>query len=219
MQAKSKVLVGFGHPESKSFCAAIKDTTVETLTKAGHEVKVSDLYRMKMILPLDQTDFKTITHPEHFKPQTEQMACNTAAFEGYEPALKEEHEKVKWCDVMIFVFPLYWWSVPGIMKNWIDRTLSMGFAYGMKGAVSLKPKKGMIMYTTGGPKAFHTSIGMEAVSLKLLNHGVFKFCGMTPLEPFIAYQASWVEDSQRKTYLEEVKKIMENIDSRAEFIC
>ena len=217
MQAKSKILVIFAHPEPKSFCAAIKDTAVETLIKEGHEVKVTDLYKMKMILPLDKTDFTTITSPDHFKPQAEQGSCNAKNFEGYAPELKEEHEKIKWCDVMLFVFPLYWWSVPGIMKNWIDRTLSMGFAYGAKGAASLKPRKGMILYTTGGPKAFHQSIGMESVAWKLMNHGVFIFCGMTPLEPYVAYQAAWVGDAQRKTYLEEVKTAMLNIDARAEY--
>lgn len=216
MKSKSKVLVVFAHPEPKSFCAAMKDTVVDTLINEGHEVKVSDLYRMKFVLPLDKTDFTTLTNPGYFKPQTEQVACNSKGFEGFSPEVKEEHEKVKWADTLIFVYPLYWWSVPGIMKNWIDRILSMGFAYGMKGQASLKPRKGMIMYTTGGPKAFHTSIGMEEVAWKLMNNGVFKFCGMTALQPHVVYQPAWVDDTQRKKFLEEVAELMKNIDTREE---
>lgn len=217
MQAKPKVLVVFAHAEPKSFCGAIKDKVIETLKNNGHEVKVSDLHEMKMTLPLDKTDFEQLTNPAHFKPQAEQKACNEKNFEGYCPEVKAEHEKVKWSDIIIFVFPLYWWSVPGIMKNWIDRVFSMGFAYGHQGAASLKPKKGMIMYTTGGPKAYHVSIGMEAVVWKLLNDGVFRFVGMTPLEPFVAYQAAWIDDSQRKAYLQDAQKAMDGIETRAEY--
>lgn len=213
---KSKVLVVFAHPESKSFCAAIKDTAVAALTRAGHEVKISDLYAMKMILPLDKSDFTTLAHPDYFKPQSEQAECNKRAFDGFSDEVKAEHEKVKWCDTLLFIFPLYWWSVPGIMKNWIDRVLSMGFAWGSKGNGSLQPRKGMVLYTTGGPKEFFASVGVEDVTSKQLNLGVFKFCGMSPLEPFVAYQVAWVGDQQRKKYLEEVAAAMEGIDSRGE---
>ncbi len=214
MQTKSKVLIIFAHPETKSFCAAVKDKAVETLTRAGHEVKVSDLYRMKMFLPIDTTDFTTRTQTEFFKPQAEQTACNKKNFEGYSAEVKAEHEKIKWCDTIIFVFPMYWWSMPGIMKNWVDRMLTLGFAYGMKGEVSLKPRKAMIMYTTGGPKSYHESSGMQTIAWKLIHGGIFGFCGLTTLEPCVLYAATSVSEDQRKKYLEEVKTAMDGIDAR-----
>eukprot|EP00831_Metopus_contortus_P014486 TRINITY_DN15994_c0_g1_i6.p1 TRINITY_DN15994_c0_g1~~TRINITY_DN15994_c0_g1_i6.p1 ORF type:complete len:240 (+),score=48.66 TRINITY_DN15994_c0_g1_i6:178-897(+) len=217
MEVKKKILVIFAHPEEKSFCSAIKNTAVNALTKAGHEVKITDLYKSGLTSPLDKSNFKTLTHPEYFKPETEQAECNKNNFEGYIPEIKEEHEKVKWCDMMLFVFPLWWWSVPGIMKNWIDKVLTPGFAYSTKGDYSLKPRKAMIMYTTGGPKAFHEEIGMDKVIWKLLHDGVFKFCGLTSLEPFIAYHVAWIGEDARKEYLAEVETIMSKIEERAEF--
>jgi len=214
---KLKVLIVFANPEPKSFCGAIKDTAVNTLQKQGHQVKVSDLYQMKMFLPLDTTDFTRVEDGVYFKPQVEQASANNARFTTFTAEVREEHEKVQWCDIIIFIFPLYWWSFPGILKNWVDRIFSMGFAYGQKGNVTLKGRKGMMIYTTGGPKEFHKSIGMEDASWKMMNHGIFAFCGITPLEPFVAYQVAWIDDEARKAYLAQIAQAMEGLEKRPEF--
>ena len=213
MKSASKVLIVFAHAESKSFCAAIKDMCVETLKAKGHEVKVSDLYAMKMYLPLGKDDFTEIGDPSYFKPQTEQKVSNEKALASFSPEVKAEHEKVAWCDIMLFVYPLYWFHLPGILKNWVDRIFSFGFAYG--GGKSLVGKKGMLLYTTGGPKDFLKT--SEEMGWKLINNMIFGFCKITALEPYVAYGAAHVDKSARVKYLEEVKKIMEGIDTRADY--
>src|SRR5690242_5104738 len=65
----SKVLVVFAGSEPKSFVAALKDTVVTTLTKAGHQVQVSDLYKMRFIDPLDKTTFSQLENRTYFRPQ------------------------------------------------------------------------------------------------------------------------------------------------------
>ena len=52
-----KVLIVFAHPEPKSFNGALKDHAVATLTKFGHEVRVSDLYQMQWRSDLGLDDF------------------------------------------------------------------------------------------------------------------------------------------------------------------
>jgi NAD(P)H dehydrogenase (quinone) len=42
-----------------------------------------------------------------------------------------EQEKLLWADTVIFQFPLWWFSMPAIMKGWIDRVYAWGFAYGV----------------------------------------------------------------------------------------
>ncbi len=212
---KLKVLVIFAHPETKSFCAALKETIVSTFMKRGDEVKVSDLYRMKMILPVGPDDYEKLSDPAYFKAPDEQAAANKNNFTSYTPEVKAEHEKVKWSDVVIFVFPMYWCSFPGIMKCWIDRILSSGFAYGH--GISLAPRKAMMVYTAGGPKELHESSGIQEAAWRLQNEGILKYCGFATLQPFVAYSATSVDDAKRKEYLKDLGGIMENIEKRAEY--
>jgi len=211
---KSKVLIIFAHPEAKSFCAAVKDTCAETLKKHGHEVKVSDLYEMKMILPLDKSDFTELSNPDFFKPQLEQKMANEKQRKTFSPELQAEHDKLEWCDTVLFVFPLYWFGMPGIMRNWCDRVLSMGFAYGpTEFGIKLRPRKGMVLYTTSGPKDF---IGrFEPAIWQLTNECMLGFCGITALEPYVAYAVAHIDNEARLKMLEEVKDIMSKLDDRA----
>ncbi|MBX5461827.1 MAG: NAD(P)H-dependent oxidoreductase, partial [Steroidobacteraceae bacterium] len=41
-----KVLLVFAHPESRSLSAALRDVAIQELEAQGHEVRVSDLYKM-----------------------------------------------------------------------------------------------------------------------------------------------------------------------------
>lgn len=99
------------------------------------------------------------------------------------------------------------------MKNWIDRVLSMGFAYGhSEFGTKLRPRKGLLMYTTGGPKAF---LGAYEPSIwQVLNEGVFGFCGITALEPYIAYAPAHETKEGREKMLEDLKKMLTNLDKR-----
>ena len=207
-----KILIVYAHPEPKSFCGAIKDTCAETLRANGCEVKVSDLYEMKFIAPLDKGDFTELHDPTFFKPQAEQKIANDKAFATFSPEVKAEHEKVKWCDCILMVFPLYWFHVPGILKNWVDRIFTSGFAYSGK---SLAGKKGMVLYTTGAPKDYLK--GVEPCFLKLFYEGFFSFTGMGTLEPFGAYSAAHVSNDVRVKYLEELKVAMKDLDKRAAY--
>ena len=96
----------------------------------------------------------------------------------------------------------------------------MGFAYGHSGMFATGPfkgKKAMLIYATGGPQKFHEDLGFKKASQDLMNIGIFKFCGMTALEPYVAYSAAHVDDTQRKKYLEELTAIMSNIGARPEY--
>ena len=212
MEAKLKVLIVFAHAEPKSFCAAMKDKCVEVLTKNGHEVKVSDLYQMNHIDPLGKTNFKKIVHPEYFKPQREQSICNANNFEGYEDSVKAEHEKFNWASHLLFIFPLYWFHFPGIMKNWIDKTLSMGFAYGTKKGNYCMNKLAMLIYATGETKQ------MLDTEFRFMYHimidQTFGFCSIESLEPFPAFAVAHISQDERKKILDDLGLAMENITKR-----
>lgn len=72
-----------------------------------------------------------------------------------------EQEKLLWADTVIFQFPLWWFSLPAIMKGWIDRVYAYGFAYGVGehsdthwgdryGEGTFAGKRAMLVVTAGG---------------------------------------------------------------------
>ena len=62
-----------------------------------------------------------------------------------EQALLVEHERI------VFQFPLYWYSAPAMLKEWQDKVLGYGFAYGPEGS-KLAGKESKLVVSTGSPE-------------------------------------------------------------------
>src|SRR5262249_33129806 len=75
--------------------------------------------------------FARLHDPDYFKYQSEERrSWEAQRFDGFAADIAREQRRLEWSEVLIFNFPLYWFSVPAILKGWIDRVLSVGFAYG-----------------------------------------------------------------------------------------
>ena len=146
-----KTLIVLAHPEPRSFNAALKDVAVETLRELGHQVQVSDLYAMSWKAELGIGDFpEDRADPDYLDLSREQE--HAFANGSHTDDVKAEQSKVMWADLVIFQFPVWWFSMPAILKGWVDRVFSRGFAYssGHKyGSGLLKGKKAMLCLTTG----------------------------------------------------------------------
>ena len=70
-------------------------------------------------------------------------SCRNGAFD-----LALEHKLLTDHDIIVFQFPLYWFSVPGLLKQWFDDVLTHGFAYGTSGT-ALKDKLAVFSFTAG----------------------------------------------------------------------
>ncbi|WP_269848739.1 NAD(P)H-dependent oxidoreductase [Methanosarcina horonobensis] len=122
-------------------------------------------------------------------------ASKTGAFS---PDIKEEMEKVKWADLLIFQFPIYFTAMPAIMKGWIDRVLAPGFGFNpvTNSAYDtglFKGKSAMLSFTTGAPKEMYSEGGAHGdihKHLESVTHCIFEFMGMKVLPSFIVYEAS-----------------------------
>ncbi|KAJ3438544.1 nad p h oxidoreductase-related [Anaeramoeba flamelloides] len=210
-----KVLIVFAHPESKSFNAALKNTAVSTLTEAGHEVKVSDLYEIGWNFHVDRTNFTELKDNDYFKPQSEQPLGK------YIQKIKDEQAKVTWCDMIIFQFPMYWYSMPSILKSWVDIVFSAGFAYGGDYGYFEKAgfagKKALICTTTGGPEFFYTEKGRSGNYKRILYpiiYGMFVFTGMESYEPQVFFGPAHGTDESRKEMLKKYSEFLKDIDNQ-----
>ncbi|KAG2469836.1 NQO1 dehydrogenase, partial [Polypterus senegalus] len=89
---------------------------------------VSDLYELKFNPTATKNDIKgEVKNPDNFSYGDE---TGLAWKEGkLSNDIMEEQKKIKAADLIVFQFPLYWYSVPAILKGWFDRVLTQGFAY------------------------------------------------------------------------------------------
>ena len=211
------VLIVYAHPEPLSFNAAMKNLAVEVLRAAGHQVQVSDLYAMKFNPVGGPWDFQQLENPSFFHYQREQIHATAADL--FMPELKAEMDKLVWADFVILQFPLWWFSLPAILKGWIDRVFAMGFSYNAGRSYDqgvFRGKRSMLSLTTGGPAASYgpgTKNGSIDQVLRHIQSGMQYFIGMDVLPPFIAYGASRAAPEQRAAYLEAYRQRLLSLET------
>ncbi|OIP85331.1 MAG: hypothetical protein AUK44_00120 [Porphyromonadaceae bacterium CG2_30_38_12] len=72
-------------------------------------------------------------------------------YPDYKIDIDAEQDALSWADVVVLQFPFYWYSVPAILKLWMDEVFSYGFAYGKTGN-KMNGKKLLLSFSTGGPQ-------------------------------------------------------------------
>src|SRR5437868_5639224 len=110
-----RVLIIYAHHEPTSFNGGMLDVARSTLTAAGHELCVSDLYAMGFDPVWDRRNFTTIANPIRLDQQEEERLAS--AVDGFAADVAAEIEKLAWCDLLILQFPVWWMGPPAIMKG------------------------------------------------------------------------------------------------------
>ena len=205
-----RYLIVYAHPEPRSLNGALKDHAVASLVAAEHEVQVSDLYAMRFKAVADADDFPA-------RDAAERLVYHHASGVAYatgaqSPDIAAEQAKLLWAEVIVLQFPLWWFSVPAILKGWIDRVFAHGFAIGVPkpgtrqwmryGEGTLAGRRAMLAVTTGGRAAQFGPRGINGAIddvLFWLNHGLFHYTGITPIAPFVAFQTVRTSDADYGT--------------------
>jgi putative NADPH-quinone reductase len=209
-----KALIVHAHPEPLSMNAALTATAAETLRAHGYEVEVSDLYRQGFQAVASAADFTRLVDPGRLGYIHEQR--HAAATRNYVREILDEQDKVSRADLLVFQFPLWWYSVPAILKGWADRVLTHGFAYTDERLFEtglLAGKRAMLSLTTGGTaqelEADRQHTGSIEEFLRPFNGGVLAFTGMEVLPPFIAFAPASRSGEGRKDQLREYRGHLE----------
>ena len=210
------VLIIHAHPEPQSFTAALRDQAVETLQAQGHSVQVSDLYAMHWNPVASAADFSDRDNPDYLVYALEQrLGVKT---QSLAPDIQEELDKLLWADLLILNFPIYWFSVPAILKGWIDRVLVSGVCYGGKRFYDqggLAGKKALVTVTLGGREhmfgdgAIH---GPLEDMLRPLLRGTLAYVGLDVLPPFVAWHVPYISADARAQFLVGYHERLENLE-------
>lgn len=203
------VLIVHAHPEPQSFTASMRSTAVADLSAAGHTVEVSDLYAMGWNPVASAEDFGSRKNPDYLVYALEQRQSYEAGTLAADIAA--EIEKVKRADLILLNFPLYWFSVPAMLKGWIDRVLISGLCYGgmrFYDQGGLKGKKAALSFTLGGrphmfgPNAIH---GELELMLRPLLRGTLAYCGLDVLPFFAGYHIPYLKPEAREQVMQDYR--------------
>jgi NAD(P)H dehydrogenase (quinone) len=220
-----KVLLVFAHPDPRSLNGALRDVAIEELERQGHEVQLSDLYAARWKAEVDRADFPTLPAEARLRP----AAASKEAFaaDALTDDVKAEIEKLLWADALILQFPLWWFSMPAILKGWVDRVFAYGFAYGVGehndkrwgdryGEGTLAGKRAMLIVTAGGWEPHYSARGINGPIDDLLfpiNHGILFYPGYDVLPPFVAYKVDHLDEAGFASIAERLRERMRRLAS------
>ncbi len=211
-----KVLIVYAHHEPQSFSAAMLARSVLTLKEDGHAVQVSDLHAMQFNPVASAADFTERRCPQALQYDREQKFAHEHG--AFAPDIQAEIDKLLWCDFLILQFPLWWFSVPAILKGWIDRVFVNGVAYGKGQRMDtggLKGRRAMLTASTGcypGMVEPDGLLGDLNVNLWHLQHGTLAYAGMQVLPPFMAWSIHYCMAEQRQSYLDNYAHCLRHIE-------
>ncbi len=183
-----KTLIITAQPSSKGFVHSIASQYEGTKKTKGDECEILNLYDEENILPfLSFENIREIELPEN---------------------VKQMQEKISSADELVFIFPLWWGSMPAILKNFFDTVFSSGFAFEYsdgKPTPFLTDKTAKVIITHDAPKWLYFFMGFPVKSL--LKKMILGFCGITTTD-FITYGSiSFLEESKKNKILENITRI------------
>lgn len=106
--SQNKILIINGHPDKESFNYALSEAYKKGAKKSGAEIQEIRIREL------------------NFNPN---LAFGYRKRTELEPDLLHAQELIKWADHLVWIYPVWWGSVPAIMKGFIDRTFLPGFAF------------------------------------------------------------------------------------------
>ena len=190
-----KSLIVTSHPEPHSFNHAMVNTIAEALVKIGHHVQLLDLYVEDFDPVIRREQFPIRREGSRFDVMAEQ-AAQASRGDVLSDVLRSQQLLLA-ADNLILQFPLWWWSLPGQLKGWVDRVFSAGFAYGSS---SLTGRRAMVTVTAETKSDRFIATGAEH-PLHHIERGILKFCGYDVLPAFVVADVYALDEAERRQQL------------------
>ncbi len=109
--------------------------------------------------------------------------------------MSAEQAALEQARLVVWMHPVFWYSVPGLLKHWFDKVLAYGWAYG-EGGNALNGKHCLWVPTTGGDEQSYTPAGMHANSFATYAPAIeqtARFCGMHWEPPHVVHDANSID--------------------------
>ncbi len=235
-----KVLIIFAHPNPMSFTRAVLDNFCNGLKESGHEFEVVDLYKIKfnpifqdmdsaffvdqdmprelfrqmdmrkMIVELAGGHIKRMIARRYIKNKTDEDLIRLINAQKPKDVLQQQ-QKVKEADILVIITQVFWMHFPALVKGWMERVLTYGFAYKLNekgwngdpdGRIPLlKLKKAIIMHPTFFNEKVYREKGFKAAMESIIDEWSLKFPGVEKVDHIYFHSILAVDTETRKKYL------------------
>lgn len=195
-------LVILSHPEPQSFSAALAHAVVAGVEQEGHTAEIADLAA------------------EGFDPRfnRDDLAAYRRKAADPEDVVREQR-RIERADALVFVFPVYWWHMPALLKGWIDRVFSQGWAYDTdannKTVGLLQPRPVHVLGVAGGSPGGYTRHGYDKAIATQIDHGIFAFSGLKNVTTQLLFEVENGDAALNKAHLDLARAIGTNAFSMA----
>ncbi|NTV23895.1 MAG: NAD(P)H-dependent oxidoreductase [Nanoarchaeota archaeon] len=155
------ILIIYAHP-GEGHCSFILEETKACLSRDKENFEVLDLYKMG------------------FDPVLPRKEHNTSGKGIPDMHIAKVQEKIKKAKTMIFIYPVWWGTMPAIMKGFFDRVFTSGFAFKYTNKMPqglLKDKRAIVLATSGAP-AILNNIGFANKALQGIKSDILEWCGI-----------------------------------------
>ncbi len=159
------ILVINGHPRKGSFSEALAAEYVRGATDTGAKVELLHLLELEF----ERDVLERSPRMQHL-----------------EEDLVHAQKLLQWCDHVVFVFPTWWGTMPGILKSFLDRILIQGFAFNeIEGGTGYEPllkgRTAMLITTMDTPSFVYRLI-YGGPGLNMMRNATLGFCGISPVK-------------------------------------
>lgn len=187
-----KHLIIYAHPNDGSLNHHFMQTVVEILQSKNHEIEIRDLY---------QLNFNPILSLEDLKGQRMGKVADD---------VKQEQDYISWANHITFIYPIWWTGMPAIMKGFIDRVFSYGFAYRYDQGIQkglFTGKQTTIINTHGKSKTEYESTGMDKALSLTTDKGIFSYCGLEINQHFFFDKAEKASADSIEKWISQIRTL------------
>ncbi|MFE4542705.1 NAD(P)H-dependent oxidoreductase [Arthrobacter sp. NPDC056727] len=171
-----QLLTIFSHPHADTYPAEVMHAFHEPFEQAGYSIDIADL------------------HDEGFDPRfTKDDHSHYRSGGPIPPDVVAMQRRVEAADRLAFIFPVYWWGMPAMMKGWIERVFTGGWAYPGTDNPDGGPRRlrniptALIGIGASGQKTYD-KYGYDQAMRTQLEVGIFAYCGITDIERHMVYE-------------------------------
>lgn len=240
-----RVLTVFAHPDRRSFCGAVLDRFRAGLVEAGHEIEIADLYAERFNPVFGAADgaffadesvpddvLARMALPEQIVRWAGGPVRRTLArrwlrnrdlrevarfVHQHRPKdVLREQARVAGADALAFIAPVYWLGFPAMLKGWVERVFTYGFAFqltadGWNGDVRgriplLHHTKALLISTTFFGQDVYDRGLRQAMELLIDSWG-FRYPGIRRVEHTYFWSVPSVDPDTRRRYLDEAYRL------------
>lgn len=234
------ILTVYANPNPRSFCHAILERFTQGLSDAGHSYEIVDLYAMKFNPVLSIRDFASwidddtpinilksmLLHNsggpiQRFFAERWLRNKDSAAIARLVRWLRprdvvKQQQKVARAQGLALIYPVWFVGMPAILKGWIERVFTYGFAFslapeGWRGDIGgriplFKHEKALLISTTLFDEESYKA-GLGAAMQQLIDDFGFRYPGVKQVEHVYFYSVGAVGGEGRRGYLQEAYRL------------